>query len=422
MGDDSAKSGDLAKCNDLTNSDSHVDHDYRHPEREQKDLIWAPDEKSPAGYKKLRAEQGRPPVEETWMDEHRELCWACGWTNYLELHSSYSPRLKIYHARQNMGLWDVGGQWVLRDEPNDGSAGNDFMTQQFLRAQPGLTIPLVAKMLALSGPDDAVQFTLMSQASGVRLDQVWPRLSPAQKAGYVRQMAAVITALRQFTAPSAQKVDGSLLDDLIIGHCVRRRAPSCTKIGPTADAWIDALAPSLRGGLSHLHKTNDPAIIDAKLAELRANFPPGGPYYLTHGDLNLSNIIVQDDKITAILDWEMAGYYPWWAERWLSIRNYAPANELFDPMWALLEPELSFETLRRDVSVPVGDVISAWEKCNVEHPGQNARWLRPAFSKCEPWAGEIKWRDCGNQLEHKIRDVQWGAESPNYPYNGLYSS
>jgi hypothetical protein len=419
MSNDPVMSDELVKSNDPAKSDEDLArYDPRHPERQAKDLIWTPDGGRPAGYKALRAEQGQPPVEQGWLEKTRELCWACGWTNRHQLHSSYSPRVKIFHARHNMGLWDIGGQWVLRDQPNDASAGNDLMTQKFLRAQPGHAIPLVADMLELSGPDDAIQLTVMRQARGKRLDVVWPRLSVAQKEGYVHQMAAIIRQLRQFTAPRAQKVDGSLLDDFIIGYCIGRRAPSCTKIGPTADAWLDALAPSLRGGLSRLHKTTDPAIIEAKLHELRANFPSGGPYYLTHGDLNLSNIIVHDDKIEAILDWEMAGYYPWWVERYLSLFNYAPADELFEPMWALLEPERSHAMMQRDAYIGVGEVIGVFGKCNVDHPGEKACWLRPAFSACEAWAGNVRWRDCGNQLEHKLCDVQWGAKNPNFPNNG----
>jgi hypothetical protein len=29
--------------------------------------------------------------------------------------------------------------------------------------------------------------------------------------------------------------------------------------------------------------------------------------------------------------------------------------------------------------------------------------------------------DCGNQLEHQIRKVQWGAKNPNFPYNTYYN-
>jgi hypothetical protein len=45
---------------------------------------------------------------------------------------------------------------------------------------------------------------------------------------------------------------------------------------------------------------------------------------LTHGDISPRNIIVQGSKVVAILDWEMAGFYP---EYW----EYAKA--LYRPAW-----------------------------------------------------------------------------------------
>lgn len=406
-------------------ADLVYDHDPRHPEHERKDLIWGPHSlrgHRVGNYAELRAKQGRPAVEENRLTETHEICSACGWTNYHQIHSSYSPRVRIHHTRQNMGLWDLAGQWVLRDEPNDTSKSYDFMTQKFLREQTGLDVgpggdvPLVAAQIALSRPEDKVNLTLMRQADGYPLDYMWPRASPAQRVSYMRQMANVIRSLRQFTRPSAQKVDGTLLDDFIIGHCKNRRAPSCTKIGPFAEDWLDNLAPSLRGGLSFKYKTNDAAIIDAKLAELRATFPSGGPYYLTHGDLNMSNIIVKDDKIHAIIDWEMAGFYPWWVERALSLDYTGFSREIYGPMWEMLEPEVTHQKMTDDVYWPVDQVTRIFRRCNVKHPGEDAVWLRPAFSECESAAGEIRWSYLGNVLEHQVCDEQWGAKDPNYPY------
>jgi hypothetical protein len=176
------------------------------------------------------------------------------------------------------------------------------------------------------------------------------------------------------------------------------------------------LAPTLRGGLSYFLDTNDPAIIDAKLAELRTAFPSGGPYYLTHGDLNMSNIMVKDDKIVAIIDWEMAGFYPWWVERYLSLDYTTFSHELFPRVWELLEPEVTKEKMGSDVRYPVESAARIWARCNVEHPGKDDVWCRPAFSECEPAAGEIRWSHLGNQLEHKVSDVQCGAKNPNYPH------
>lgn len=39
----------------------------------------------------------------------------------------------------------------------------------------------------------------------------------------------------------------------------------------------------------------------------------------THGDLRLNNIIVKDGRVTAITDWEMAGWYP---EYWEFVKAF----------------------------------------------------------------------------------------------------
>ena len=50
----------------------------------------------------------------------------------------------------------------------------------------------------------------------------------------------------------------------------------------------------------------------------------GHAIVLTHGDMSPRNIIVQGTKVVALLDWEMAGYYP---EYW----EYTKA--LYRPAW-----------------------------------------------------------------------------------------
>ncbi|KAH6672002.1 hypothetical protein B0J14DRAFT_618383 [Halenospora varia] len=265
-----------------------------------------------------------------------ELCWACGWNTYHELNSTYGPRVKIFHARDNIGLWVIGSQWLVRDQPNDVTLGNDYMTQQFLRDQPaGLTssIPLIKEMRILSAPTDKIRFTLMSRAQGAPLDLIWPAVNRRQRIDIQRQFANCLIQLRQFTAPVAQKVDGSRLDDVMIARC-RRQSPTCKKIGYTKEEWFENIAEELRRGISKQYKIKDPNTIEEKYQELKDNFPEGEPYVLTHADLNLSNIIVKDGQIEAIIDWEMAGYYPWWAERWFQLNGYQSESlQLFGPVW-----------------------------------------------------------------------------------------
>ncbi|KUJ21281.1 uncharacterized protein LY89DRAFT_552705, partial [Mollisia scopiformis] len=246
-----------------------------------------------------------------------ELCWSCGWTQYDELFASYGSRIRIRHTRGTLGIWDVGSRWMIRDQPNDASVGNDFMTQEFLRQQPGLKTPIIKEMRVLSEPTDKVVLTLMSRVQGVSLMDVWLTLPPKEKRGYADQLGKCITEWRKFTSPIAAKVNGEPMDDLMFGFCKRRRPPMCKKVGFTNEEWFKNLEPELRTGLSSIHKTKDPLIIEEKYQELIRGSPKSEPYVLTHGDLNTSNILVKNGKIQAIIDWEMAGYLPWWAEQYL---------------------------------------------------------------------------------------------------------
>ncbi|KAF8851612.1 hypothetical protein BDZ45DRAFT_561039, partial [Acephala macrosclerotiorum] len=263
-----------------------------------------------------------------------ELCWSCGWNVHHEFYASYGSRIRIFHTRGNIGIWEVGARWLIRDQPNDASLGNDFITQEFLRNQPSLDIPLIKEMRKLNAPTDKIDLTIMSRVQGVGLDTIWHTLSLEQKLNYKDQLGDAIKQWRQFTSPVARKVDSSPLDDPIIGNCLRLVAPTCRKMGRTTDEWFENLEEDLRFGLSLIHETKDPLVIEEKFQELKKNFPKSEPYVLTHGDLNLSNILVKDDKIEAIIDWEYSGYFPWWAERWLSLRGGTDqSDELFYPLW-----------------------------------------------------------------------------------------
>ncbi|KAF4626711.1 hypothetical protein G7Y89_g11449 [Cudoniella acicularis] len=203
--------------------------------------------------------------------EEIKLCRSCGWNAYLQGTSSYVSRIRILHARDNIALWEMGSRWLIRAQPNNKSLGNDYMTYQFLCKQ-GVNIPLVKHMQRLSEPTDEIQFTLTSRAQGVTLDSIWTILSPEEKSNYRGQMANALKLLRQFTSKGVQKVDGSPLDDTLVGLCVRRQPPTCKKIGYTTNEWFENIAAELRCGLSRLHKTKDATIIEQKLQELKITF------------------------------------------------------------------------------------------------------------------------------------------------------
>ncbi|KAH7417869.1 kinase-like domain-containing protein [Cadophora sp. MPI-SDFR-AT-0126] len=387
-----------------------MDRDWKHPERYIEGMVDFPSDlffyskatKSQLDMLKGKATTQLQTIEETTL----ELCRSCGWTAKNECHSSYVSRVRIMHTKANKGMWSLGGsQWILVDQPNDpDTLGNDFMTYEFLRKQPDCKIPLLKEIRCISQPNDPIRFLLMSRAEGVTLRSIWRKLTPAQRLSYSWQVADILLELRKFTSPVPQKVDGTPLDDPVIGVCLDL-VPCCKKIGRTGKAWFADLAEELRHALERKHKTNDPTIIEEKLQELRERFPEQEPYVLSHGDLHPGNIMVKDGKIEAILDWEWAGYYPWWYERY---RNRMIADqikdELFGPIW---EGILELSGGRNDKEYkayirPMADVMILYQTARREHPNHEGRWRRPAFCKCKPYGGVIQKRDIGGPTGHRV--------------------
>ncbi|KAF1918312.1 kinase-like domain-containing protein [Ampelomyces quisqualis] len=340
------------------------------------------------------------------------LCRACGWNKYHELCTSYTPRVRILHTKQNSGLWFLGNDWLLWDRKTSKTTGNDYLVHKFLKEQGSQDIPLVKEMHHFGEAGDTFQFTVMSRAKGEPLCNVWTSLSPEVKKGYAKQVAAALRELRQHTSPIPRRLDGGPLPDAVIGRC----GPSqqCKYVGKNKEEWIDGMADELRAGLKGIMKTDDNIAIEARLQELKDNFPESSPYVLTHADLHFANIMVHDGKIEAIIDWETAGYYPCWVERCLSYqRSIEPddSDEMFDLVWAELDQDMSREQFHQ-ICKPVWAVQKAWNACNTTHTELNDAWFRPAWCECKPLGGIIMRREVDSELKHEIGYKPWA-----YPGN-----
>ncbi|KAF6788173.1 hypothetical protein CSOJ01_15068 [Colletotrichum sojae] len=56
------------------------------------------------------------------------------------------------------------------------------------------------------------------------------------------------------------------------------------------------------------------------------------PYTFAHGDLDVENLIVKDENLVGIIDWEVSGYFPVWWEFTASGLSLGEANHA----WQLL--------------------------------------------------------------------------------------
>lgn len=268
------------------------------------------------------------------------LCENCLWNIDAQVKSQYISHVHVCYTGTTRGLWTVGSKWLLKDQPLRGS-GYDAVSVEYLRKRT--TIPLVPEIR--SWTDSSRLFTWTSLVEGCTLEEAWSTLSEDEKDSYAKEVAGYVKQLRDIRSPIMGSVDGQLLRD----RSITGNDPSVAwYIGATETEWW---SDTLRPGLSNL----PPQTIE----ELQRDFPSCSPYTFTHGDLNAQNIMVKNGRVMAIIDWEMAGFYPVWYESftlnriqntdWMGCLSrhlkFLPDSDIainkFENRWFKQHPELS---------------------------------------------------------------------------------
>lgn len=77
---------------------------------------------------------------------------------------------------------------------------------------------------------------------------------------------------------------------------------------------------------------------------------PWPPPVFTHGDLNPSNILVRGNRVAGIVDWEFAGWYPYYWEYTTAWYGHHTRREWGEHIVKFLDPypeELKMERTRQ---------------------------------------------------------------------------
>ncbi|KAI9745362.1 MAG: hypothetical protein M4579_007657, partial [Chaenotheca gracillima] len=136
----------------------------------------------------------------------------------------------------------------------------------------------------------------MDFVPGQTLDKVWPELSLEQKADVVRQLREILTAMRA-QKPPAQTLIGTCSG----GEVHDLRVYSHYTAGPFEDE--EAFN---KGTVLDLLPGTPMVLREAFARRLRTD------HRLTfiHADIAQHNIMIHGGRITALLDWEYAGWFP----------------------------------------------------------------------------------------------------------------
>ncbi|KAL8282045.1 hypothetical protein RB597_009653 [Gaeumannomyces tritici] len=171
-------------------------------------------------------------------------------------------------------------------------------------------IPTPRFLGALSG--GRLTYIFMSRSQGVTLESIWPDLTVGQKLSVKQQLAEHLKRLRQKSPLAGQ-----------------------TRLGSFESGIYKDLRRSLRVSSAPLHSETEwndflckepGRTATAFIRMIRSFMTEGHRIVMTHGDLHPRNIMVvtgasdggeADIRVTSILDWELAGWYP---EHWEFVR------------------------------------------------------------------------------------------------------
>ncbi|KAM5483392.1 hypothetical protein MaudMau93_006357 [Microsporum audouinii] len=231
-------------------------------------------------------------MENVDATEKKPECPNCGWAD--PPSSLYKSRIKLFYEVSNRGLWHIGSDMILKEDPFDKWNTSEVANIQFIKENTKIPIPAVVKEWVQS---DNQHYLLMERAPGETLEKLYPTLSLSDKERIADQVAEIVHQLRPLQSPQIGGLGGTPLHNGWI---------FMNNMEPTGPFSSD---DELWGYMKvRLAKLPEKAVVN-----LRKRMPSCKPYTWTHGHLEPGNIVIKDGNVSAILDWEFCGYFPvWW--------------------------------------------------------------------------------------------------------------
>jgi aminoglycoside phosphotransferase (APT) family kinase protein len=186
--------------------------------------------------------------------------------------------------------YQVNGEWVLRVRPA-GKDGAAFRKEQALFEWLRGRVP-VPEVIALeeSGEPLGAAYLICRRVPGESLARVWVRAEARQREWLLGQLAALLRTLHEVSFPACGELAGGELRP--------------------AESWRSYLDERLRRRLGIVRALPGAphGLLDAVEAFARRAAPAleAGAGRLVHRDLHFGNVLVEETRITGLLDFEAA--------------------------------------------------------------------------------------------------------------------
>lgn len=168
---------------------------------------------------------------------------------------------------------------------------------QFISANTSVPVPRVYCAFERKGRT----YIVMERVKGSKLSDKWHQLPEKVQDQLLIELRDMVDEMRSISPPSDS------ITSIAGGSLWNSRLPTREhRFGPFRDTSVfhKFLWETTR---RTLHRSSEKESLDEFLVQAD---PAWDRPVFTHGDLNSMNILVEDDHIAAILDWETAGWYP----------------------------------------------------------------------------------------------------------------
>lgn len=228
---------------------------------------------------------------------------------------------------------------------------SELGAMQFARQHTTIPIPRITEVY----DDGDCQHLVMEYVAGEPLEVVWRAMTAERRQNIVKQLTSYVNQLRNLV-PQVPGLVGSTTLSSGYDHRLggNRFGPfqniadfhTFVRRGTPVDAWNETV--------SRVHSRSDSYEVK-----------------FTHGDLCPNNILVDNGRITAIIDWEFAGWFPEYWEYTKMHYGWRPyRKEIYDALDQTLTPypeELAaesaiwkvFDTFEYDVPLTRSDAVES---------------------------------------------------------------
>ncbi|KAH9930573.1 kinase-like domain-containing protein [Fomitopsis serialis] len=196
-------------------------------------------------------------------------------------------RVRDFMWRLTLGRW----LWVKRGHGTDMI---EVETMRMVAAHTNIPVPRIWTHFVWRG----ARYIIMDRARGVPLSNLWYDATPQYKEEVCAQLANYFRELRSLPTPYGPRVCS------LLGGPVRDFRLRFDHTGPFENE-DDFNHRGARFGwdIEYLPAEGMPQLV-AEAHSMKH------PIAFTHGDLDPRNVMVDGSRITAIIDWECAGWFP----------------------------------------------------------------------------------------------------------------